>query len=242
MKIKIIVIVFCLVVSIVNAQDNLVPQNINITEFVGDILNPDRGFYTPGAGGIVPISDETLGGGSRAGLTRISGINTDVEVRISYASFNLRNFSGHSRVKGVTENAPISADGLAYYRRRLDSIRARDGVVLIQHDYDNKSWDVSKDELAFSPEPYGQCTVPGFGLRDCYLPTHDELMEIRTYVLNNPTDLVTKDMLGKTYWTSTDTINAWPVCIEIDANAYWQNTGRKFDAAHTYYVRPVRAF
>ncbi|HEY5139281.1 MAG TPA: DUF4832 domain-containing protein, partial [Methylococcales bacterium] len=44
----------------------------------------------------------------------------------------------------------------------MDSIRARDGVVLMLHSYDNNSWDVPKDELAFSPEPYGQCTVPGF--------------------------------------------------------------------------------
>lgn len=145
-----------------NAQDNLVPQNINFTEFVGDIPNPDRGFYTPGAGGVVPISGGTHGGGSRARLTRISGTNTDVEVRISYAAFNLRNFSQYARVDGVTENGPISADGLAYYRRTLDSIRASDGVAFIHHSYDNNSWDVPKDELAFSPEPYGQCTVPGF--------------------------------------------------------------------------------
>lgn len=162
MKVKIIFIIFCLIVSVVNAQDNLVPQNINFTEFVGDIPNPDRGFYTAGAGGTVPIFGGTLGGGSRAGLTRISGTNTDVEVRISYASFNLRNFSGYARVEGVTENAPISADGLAYYRRTMDSIRARGGVAIMQHSYDNSSWDEQKDELAFSPEPYGQCTVPGF--------------------------------------------------------------------------------
>lgn len=163
MKMKFLI--FCLLVivaSIVSCEDNLVPQNINFTEFVGDIPNPDRGFYTPGAGGTVPISDGTQGGGSRAGLTRIRGTNTDVEVRISNAAFNLRNFSGFARVDGVTENGPISADGLAYYRRTLDSIRARDGVVLMHHSYDNHAWDVPMDELAFSPEPYGQCTVPGF--------------------------------------------------------------------------------
>lgn len=80
------------------------------------------------------------------------------------------------------------------------------------------------------------------GLSDWYLPTQGELMEIRTYVLNNPADPVTKDMLGKKYWTSTDTIRAWPVCIEIEENASWRNTGNKFDPAHKYYVRPVRAF
>ena len=162
MKIKIILIVFCLVVSILNAQDNLVPQHINFSEFVGDIPNPDRGFYTPGAGGTVPSSGGTHSGVSRAGLTRISGTNTDVEVRISEVYFNLRNFSGHARVDGVTENGPLSADGLAYYRRTMDSIRARDGVALMLHSYDNHSWDESKDELSFSPEPYGQCTVPGY--------------------------------------------------------------------------------
>ena len=80
------------------------------------------------------------------------------------------------------------------------------------------------------------------GLNDWYLPTQDELIAIRTYVLNNPTDPVTKDMFGKTYWSSTDTINAWPVSIQIDREAYWRNTGLKFDVAHKYFVRPVRAF
>jgi hypothetical protein len=165
MKISSLSLVFCLVagvLNVANAQHNLVPQKITFTEFVGDIPNPDRGFYTPGGGGVVPDSGGTMGGGSRAGLTRIAGTNTDVEVRMSYVSFNLRNFSGHARVDGVTENAPISADGLAYYRRTLDSIRARDGVAFMQHSYDNRAWDIEKDELAFSPEPYGQCTVPGF--------------------------------------------------------------------------------
>jgi hypothetical protein len=163
MKMKFLVLCLPLTaISFLGCEDNLVPQNINFAEYVGDIPNPDRGFYTSGAGGVVPISDGTHGGGSRAKLTRISGTNTDVEVRISYASFNLRNFSGHARVEGVKENAPISADGLAYYRRTLDSIRAQDGVALMQHSYDNRAWDVPKDELAFSPEPYGQCTVPGF--------------------------------------------------------------------------------
>jgi hypothetical protein len=140
----------------------LVLQNLDYTENPVDIPNPDRGFYTPGAGGTLPISGGTHGGGSKARLTRISGTNTDVEVRISNAAFNLRNFSGFARVDGVTENGPISADGLAYYRSTLDSIRALDGVVLMHHSYDNHSWDVPTDELAFSPEPYGQCTVQGF--------------------------------------------------------------------------------
>lgn len=159
---KIILALLCLNVIFLNAQDNLVPQKINFTEFVGDIPNPDRGFYSPGAGGVVPISGDTIGGGSLAKLTRISGTNTDVEVRISYASFNLRNFSAYARVDGVIENGPISKEGLEYYRRTLDSIRAKDGVVFLHHSYDNRSWDVPKDELAFSPEPYGQCNIPGF--------------------------------------------------------------------------------
>jgi Domain of unknown function (DUF4832)/Domain of unknown function (DUF4874) len=162
MKIKIIFLVFYLLVSFINAQNNLVPQNINFTEYVGDIPNPDRGFYTPHAGGTVPISGGTQGGGSQAVRTLIKGTNTYVDVRISYASFNLRNFSGHARVEGVTENAPISADGLAYYKRTMDSLRVHDGVVLMHHSYDNKAWDEHTDQLAFSPEPYGQCTVPGF--------------------------------------------------------------------------------
>ena len=162
MRREILIIVFCLLAGIINAQAPLVLQNINFTEFVGDIPNPDRGFYTPGAGGIVPVTSEAHRGGAKTGYTLISGTTTYTEVTISYASFNLRNFSGHARVEGITENAPMSADGLAYYRRVLDSIRASDGVVFVQHSYDNASWDVPKDELKFSPEPYGQCNVPGF--------------------------------------------------------------------------------
>lgn len=162
MKREILVLFISMVPCIVNAQSPLVPQQLNFTEFVGDIPNPDRGFYTSGAGGTIPITGETRGGGSRAGLTRISGTNTDVEVRISYASFNLKNFSKYARVEGVTENGPISVDGLEYYRRTMDSIRAHDGVAYMQHSYDNGAWDVAKDELSFNPEPYGQCTVSGF--------------------------------------------------------------------------------
>lgn len=80
------------------------------------------------------------------------------------------------------------------------------------------------------------------GLSDWYLPTQDELLEIRAYVLNNPNDPVARGMRGKKYWSSTDTIRSWPVCIEMDPKAYWRNTGRKYDPAHKYYVRPVRAF
>lgn len=153
----------CLLMSVAGqAQSRLVPQTLNFTEFVGDVPNPDRGFYTPGGGGVVPISGGTMGGGSKAGLIRIAGTNTDAQVRITYVSFNLRNFSGHARVDGVAESGPISPDGLAYYRRTLDAIRAQDGVAFIQHSYDNNAWDIEKDELAFSPEPYGQCKVPGF--------------------------------------------------------------------------------
>lgn len=162
MKIKIIVLFVCCAISSITAQDNLVPQNINFTEYVGDVPNPDRGFYTPDAMGVIPRSVEDRSGGSRAELTRISGTNTDAQVRIINVYFNLRNFSGYSRVEGVTENTPISPAGLEYYRGVLDSIRAQDGVVLINHSYDNKAWDEDKDQLAFSPEPYGQCTVPGF--------------------------------------------------------------------------------
>jgi hypothetical protein len=80
------------------------------------------------------------------------------------------------------------------------------------------------------------------GYSDWYLPTQDELMEIRSYVLQHPNDPITKSMIGKKYWTSTDTIRSWPVCIDISKNALWRNTGNKFDASHKYYVRPVRAF
>jgi hypothetical protein len=82
-----------LVVSVVNAQDNLVPQNINFTEFVGDIPNPVRGFYRPERY-VIPFDSGTPGFPDLGSI--ISGTTVFVNARIVYMAFDPRDFSSNA--------------------------------------------------------------------------------------------------------------------------------------------------
>jgi len=97
MKLKIKFLVFCLVVSVGNAQDNLVPQNLNFTEFVGDIPNPDRGFYRPESY-VIPVDSGTPNFPKLSAI--ISGTTVSVDARIVYMEFDLRNFSSNAPLNG----------------------------------------------------------------------------------------------------------------------------------------------
>ena len=111
MKINIIFLVFCLVVSAVYAQDNLVPQNINYTENPVDIPNPDRGFYRP-EGYVIPVDSGTPGFPDLASI--ISGTTVSVNARIVYIEFDLKNFSSNAPLNGKPIG-PWSAKGCLLY-------------------------------------------------------------------------------------------------------------------------------
>jgi hypothetical protein len=153
MKIKIIFLVFCLVVSVVNAQDNLVPQNINFTEFVGDIPNPDRGFYRPQSY-VIPVESEPAPGIPDLTAT-IAGTSVTVDSRIVYMEFDLRNFSSNAPLTGMPVG-PWSADGalppdygttqpltpaaLEYVRAALQRIRESEAVAIVKFNYDGRGY------------------------------------------------------------------------------------------------------
>jgi len=153
MKIKIIFLVFCLVVSVVNAQDNLVPQNINFTEFVGDIPNPDRGFYRPQSY-VIPVESEPAPSIPNLSVT-IAGTSDSVDSRIVYMEFDLRNFSSNAPLTGMPVG-PWSADGalppdygttqpltpaaLEYVRAALQRVRESEAVAIVKFNYDGRGF------------------------------------------------------------------------------------------------------
>jgi hypothetical protein len=153
MKIKIVFLVFCLVVSVVNAQDNLVPQNIDFTEFVGDIPNPDRGFYRPQSY-VIPVESEPVPSIPNLSVT-IAGTSVSVDSRIVYMEFDLRNFSSNAPLTGMPVG-PWSADGalppdygvtrpltpaaLEYVRAALQRVRESEAVAIVKFNYDGQGF------------------------------------------------------------------------------------------------------
>ena len=153
MKIKIIFLVFCLVVSVVNAQDNLVPQNINFTEFAGDIPNPDRGFYRPQSY-VIPVESETVPGIPNLSAT-IAGTSVTVDSRIVYMEFDLRNFSSNAPLNGMPvglwsavgnpppnygKTQPLTPAALDYVRAALQRVRESEAVAIVKFNYDGRGF------------------------------------------------------------------------------------------------------
>ncbi len=166
---KINFFVFCLVVSVINAQDNLVPQNLNFTENPIDIPNPDRGFYRPESY-VIPVDGGTpsfpdLG-------TVITGTTTFVNASIVYMEFDLRNFSSNAPLNGKPIG-PWSADGnlppdygttqpltsaaLDYVRVALQRVRNSEAVAIAKFNYDGRghTWIANEkfDQVIHDCEP-----------------------------------------------------------------------------------------
>ena len=153
MKIRIKFLVFCLLVSVVNAQEKLVPQNINFTEFVGDIPNPDRGFYRPQSY-VIPVESEPAPGIPDLTAT-IAGTSVTVDSRIVYMEFDLRNFSSNAPLTGMPigpwsaagslppeygTTQPLTPAALDYVRAALQQIRESEAVAIVKFNYDGRGY------------------------------------------------------------------------------------------------------
>ena len=169
MKIKNLLIAFCFVVGVVGCQDNLVPQNINFTEFVGDIPNPDRGFYRPESY-VIPVEDGTPVIPDLA--TTISGTNVAVKANIVYMEFDLKNFSSNAPLNGKPLGAwsaagskkpdygttqPLTPAALDYVRAALQQIRESEAVAIVKFNYDGRghTWIANEkfDQVIHDCEP-----------------------------------------------------------------------------------------
>jgi hypothetical protein len=152
MKMKFKILVICFVVGIVNAQDNLVPQNVNFTEFVGDIPNPDRGFYRPQSY-IIPVESGTPGFPDLGAV--ISGTSVFVNARIVYMEFDLKNFSSNAPLTGMPigpwsadddlppdygTTQPLTPAALDYVRAALQQVRDSEAVAIVKFNYDGRGY------------------------------------------------------------------------------------------------------
>lgn len=150
MTFKNLFIAFYLIVSVVNAQDNLIPQNINYTEFVGDIPNPDRGFYRPQSY-VVPVESGSSPTIPDLAAT-ISGTTVSVDSRIVYMEFDLRNFSSNAPLNGIPVGVwggtqpdygttqPLTPAALDYIRMALQQIRESEAVAIVKFSYDGRGF------------------------------------------------------------------------------------------------------
>ena len=153
MKIKIIFLVFYLVVSVVNAQEILVPQNINFTEYVGDIPNPDRGFYRPQSY-VIPVESGPAPAIPELSAI-ISGTSVTVDSRIVYMEFDMRNFSSNAPLNGMPigpwskvgnlppnygKTQPLTPAALDYIRAALQAIRESEAVAIVKFNYDGRGF------------------------------------------------------------------------------------------------------
>lgn len=196
MKIKIKFLVFCLIVSVGNAQDNLVPQHLNFTEFVGDIPNPDRGFYRPESY-VIPVDGGIPSFPELKAI--ISGTKVSVDARIVYMEFDLKNFSSNAPLNGKPIG-PWSADGdvrpdygttqpltpaaLDYVRAALQRVRNSEAVAIVKFNYDGRghTWIANEkfDQVIHDCEPgakkgRGWYETGGINESDlCGIPGHEE--------------------------------------------------------------------
>lgn len=152
MKLKITFLLLCLIISVVNAQDNLVPQALNYTENPVDIPNPDRGFYRPQSY-VIPVDSGTPGFPDLGAV--ISGTTVFVNASIVYMEFDLRNFSSNAPLNGMplgpwsAEGAlppdygttqPLTPAALDYVRTALQRVRKSQAVAIVKFSYDGRGY------------------------------------------------------------------------------------------------------
>ena len=111
--------------GVVASESELVPQDLDYTENPVDVPNPDRGYYRPNDGRVVPVTGGT--GSALSGSTGWNGTvaGATVQTRIVQAYFDLRNYSSNAiitRPSAQRYNASYRAPdgqvgpGLAYQR------------------------------------------------------------------------------------------------------------------------------
>lgn len=153
MRVRISYIIFSLFITVVNAQYNLVTQNINFTEIFGDIPNPDRRFYRPQSY-VVPIKSELMPHIPNLSAT-ITGTSVSIEARIIYKKFELRKFSSNAPINGIPlgpwssdddvapnygTTQPLTPTAINYIMAALQKVRENEAVAIVIFNYDGRGF------------------------------------------------------------------------------------------------------
>ena len=135
-------------------------QDYDYTEFVGDVPNPDRGYYRPNDGWTVPVTGGLNQSASPSvGNTTINGTSVTANARLIHCYFGLQRYTTkYNRSGTVGQDGPITEDGLAYIRNTLQRVREIGGMINPRFTYDPsgnyENWN--------GAEPEGLCGIPGY--------------------------------------------------------------------------------
>lgn len=115
-------------------QEALVPQGLDYTEDPVDIPNPDRGFYIPNDGMVVPVSGKGKGE-MDVGETPKTVSNVSISTRICHVYFDLRNYSSHAITAKVSSKFKNN-----YYAPADVSIKSRGDAAPWDYDTHFDYW------------------------------------------------------------------------------------------------------
>lgn len=132
------------------SQGHSIRRHFGFAESVGDVPNPDRGFYRPQTY-VVPVEFESLPRLTRLKDT-IAGTKTAVDARIVYMAFDLKNFSSNAPLNGIPVGTwggeqpeygvtqPLTTGAIDYVRAALQQIRESDAVAIVKFSYDERGF------------------------------------------------------------------------------------------------------
>jgi hypothetical protein len=135
------------------SQSPLVHQQLNYTENAVDIPNPDRGFYRPQSF-VVPVNEMVEPTIPDLKAT-IVGTSVEVDSRIVYMEFDLKNFSSNAPLTGLPlgewsepgavapeygKTQPLTETALDYVRAALRQVRDSEAVAIVKFSYDGRGY------------------------------------------------------------------------------------------------------
>ena len=135
------------------SQSPMVYQDLNYTEQAIDVPNPDRGFYRPQSF-VVPVSEMVEPTIPDLKAT-IVGTSVEVDSRIVYMEFDLKNFSSNAPLTGMPlgewsepgavtpeygKTQPLTPIALDYVRSALLKVRDSEAVAIVKFSYDGRGY------------------------------------------------------------------------------------------------------
>jgi hypothetical protein len=128
-------------------------QTLDYTENPVDVPNPDRGFYRPQSY-VVPVEPEPAPAIPDLKAT-IVGTTVEVDSRIVYMEFDLKNFSSNAPLTGMPlgewsadgalppdygTTQPLTPAALDYVREALQNVRESEAVAIVKFSYDGRGY------------------------------------------------------------------------------------------------------
>lgn len=153
MKSNILIIVLSACFLFGCQQKTLVMQELDYTENPVDVPNPDRGFYRPQSY-VVPVESEPAPGIPDLKAV-IVGTSVEVDSRIIYMEFDLKNFSSNAPLTGMPlgewsadgalppeygTTQPLTPAALDYIREALQNVRESEAVAIVKFSYDGRGY------------------------------------------------------------------------------------------------------